>query len=65
MGQMEMKKHGRRKGERAGIDGIMFILQEVIRLKRSVREMNRWMAAVTAQCAQVKKYRNRGDRKMG
>lgn len=33
MGQMEMKKHRRRKGGRAGIDGRMFILNKAIGLK--------------------------------
>lgn len=27
--------------------------------------MNKWMAAATAQCAVVKKYRDKGDRKLG
>lgn len=27
--------------------------------------MNKWMVAAAAQCAEVKKYRDRGDRKLG
>lgn len=50
---MEMKKHGRKKGWRTGIDGTMFILHEAVWLKRSAWEMDKWMMAAMTQCAEV------------